>query len=139
MIVRAVRIRTSPRGRELSEAKALHIGSEYPVLEIQCGTREKHGPILFRILDDEGDQTLWPSDCFVLVDGTIPDSWAAEIWSTGTLCLAPKRWQRPGFWDEVWYGVPGNEAERAYVEELETIRIASSPAGEQERGDAHTG
>jgi hypothetical protein len=122
MIVRAIRIRTSPRGPELADHFALRVGAEYMVLEVECTVREKHGPIMFRILDGENDPTMWPADCFELVDGTIPPSWVANIWSNGTLYLAPRRWQRPDFWEQVLDGPAGNAAERIFLEELDVLK-----------------
>jgi hypothetical protein len=119
MIVRAVRIRVSPGAPELAEHSALRLGAEYMVLEIESTTE---GPASFRVLDEEQDPTMWPSDCFELVDGTIPRSWVAAIWSTGTLYLAPQRWHRPDFWEEFLYGQPGSQAQRLFHEELERMR-----------------
>ena len=118
MIVRAIRIRTSPGGPEFAEHPGLRIGAEYRVLEIECGP---NGPINFRVLDDQHDPTMWPSDCFELVDGAIPQSWIAAIWSTGTLYLAPERWHRPEFWEEFFDG-RNRGAERIFHEELERMR-----------------
>lgn len=122
MIVRATRIRTSPRGAELAQHSALRVGGDYLVLEVTCSPKVEQGPIMFRILDEENDPTMWPSDCFELVDGRIPSSWVVGFWDTGAVVLGPKRWQSPEFWEEYFDALPGAEAVRIFQEELGIIR-----------------
>ena len=120
MIVRAERIRTSARGPELLSHSALRVGTDYLVLELHCGS-----PAMYRILDDENDPTLWPADCFQIVDGTLARSWTVRALAGGSLILAPRRWQHPEFWEGVLEGPTGNEFQSAFVDELNALRLSS--------------
>ncbi|MGW6396439.1 hypothetical protein ACWFR1_39430 [Streptomyces sp. NPDC055103] len=56
---------------------------------------------------------------FTVVSSRVPDCWVAGL-EDGRVTLAPKEWQRPGFWEDYFDGEPtaGAEYERLRAEVL---------------------
>jgi hypothetical protein len=107
VIVRCVQIISPVTGEVVSDHPSIRIGAEYPVLEVLAGKDR----MLFRLPDQDAypdeyeSPALWAADMFVVVSERIPGCWTAEL-TDGVLTLAPREWQRIGFWDDYFNDVP---------------------------------
>ncbi|WP_406432670.1 hypothetical protein OHB00_07915 [Streptomyces sp. NBC_00631] len=96
----------------MSEHPGVRIGEEYPVLEVSAARAR----ILFRLpdrsarQDDVDSPGLWDADMFEIVSDRMPTCWVTGL-GNGWLTLAPREWQRPGFWDDYFDHVPDAVAE----------------------------
>ncbi|MFI8817355.1 MULTISPECIES: hypothetical protein [unclassified Streptomyces] len=106
-------------GEVVNEHPGIRVGVEYPVLEVITTQRQ----VLLRIPErsdvmvERDSPGLWDASMFTVVNGRMPDCWEAGL-EDGRLTLAPKAWQRPGFWDDYFDGEPsaGDEYERLRTE-----------------------
>ncbi|MEY9965938.1 hypothetical protein ABIA33_003993 [Streptacidiphilus sp. MAP12-16] len=112
MIVRCIQIISPATGAVVSDHPAMRIGAEYPVLEVLAGNDR----VLFRIPDQAGSREyydspgLWNAAMFAVVSERLPTCWVAEL-KNGNLSLAPREWQRAGFWEDYFDHVPAAVAE----------------------------
>ncbi|MFF4384472.1 hypothetical protein [Kitasatospora sp. NPDC001547] len=96
----------------MSEHPAIRVGEEYPVLEVFAARSR----ILFRLPDrsarrDEIESPgLWDADMFEIVSERMPTCWVTAL-KDGRLTLAPREWQRPGFWEDYYDHEPDAVAE----------------------------
>jgi hypothetical protein len=96
----------------VSDHPGVRIGEEYPVLEVLAAPPR----ILFRLPDrsarrDEiGSPGLWDAAMFEVVSGRMPSCWVTGL-NDGRLTLAPREWQRPGFWEDFFDHLPDAVAE----------------------------
>ncbi|WP_405736328.1 hypothetical protein OG607_44620 [Streptomyces sp. NBC_01537] len=90
----------------------MRVGEEYPVLEV-FATRTR---VLFRLPDRSTSRDaidspgLWDADMFEVVSDRMPTCWVAGL-NDGRLTLAPREWQRPGFWEAFFDHLPDAVAE----------------------------
>jgi hypothetical protein len=77
----------------------------------------RNGEVSFRLISDDGPSPiLCDSRQFVIVDDRLPSNWV--VWSnkeTGSFGLEPKKWRRPGFWEDYFNNIP--EAVHDFEEE----------------------
>ncbi|MEV5177407.1 hypothetical protein AB0L10_41660 [Streptomyces flaveolus] len=112
MIVRCVQIISPTSGEVVSDHPGIRIGVEYPVLEVITTVRG----VLLRIPErpnvtaERDTPGLWDAAMFTVVSSRLPDCWVAEL-EDGQLTLAPKEWQRPGFWEDYFDDEPSACAE----------------------------
>ncbi|WP_405805460.1 hypothetical protein [Streptomyces sp. NBC_01187] len=112
MIVRCIKIINPATLAVVSEHPAVRIGEEYPVLEVLAD----RAVVLFRLPDRPGSTDpidtpgLWDAAMFEVVSDRMPSCWVAEL-DEGRLTLAPREWQRPGFWEDYFDHVPTAVAE----------------------------
>ena len=101
MIVRCIKIIQPGTSRVVSEHPGVRIGEEYPVLEVFAARSR----ILFRLpdrgarLDEIESPGLWDAGMFEIVSDRMPTCWVTRL-EDGRLTLAPREWQRPGFWED---------------------------------------
>ncbi|MFB7911902.1 hypothetical protein ACFC1T_36255 [Kitasatospora sp. NPDC056076] len=99
----------------------MRIGEEYPVLEVFAARSR----ILFRLPDRSARRNeidspgLWDADMFEVVSDRMPTCWVTGL-EDGRLTLAPREWQRPGFWEDYFDHVPG-AVSPALVNELPVV------------------
>lgn len=121
MIVRCFQIISPASGKVVSNLPGIRIGAEYPVLEVITTA----GRVLLRIperpdlLVERDTPGLWDAAMFTVVSRRAPACWVAGL-EDGQVTLAPKEWQRPGFWEDYFDGEPtaGAEYERFRAEAL---------------------
>ncbi|MCX4458580.1 hypothetical protein OOK58_42480 [Streptomyces sp. NBC_01728] len=112
MIVRCIKIIRPGTSTVVSEHPGVRIGEEYPVLEVFAARSRTE----FRLPDrsarrDEIDSPgLWDADMFEIVSDRMPTCWVTGL-EDGLLTLAPREWQRPGFWEDYFDHEPGAVAE----------------------------
>ncbi|MEU9112831.1 hypothetical protein AB0D04_13825 [Streptomyces sp. NPDC048483] len=113
MIVRCVQIISPATGAVVSDHPAMRMGVEYPVLEVLT-TADK---VMLRIPESVDSRPgafdspgLWDASMFTVVSDRVPACWVAAL-DAGALSLAPREWQRPGFWEDFFDGVPAAVAE----------------------------
>lgn len=90
-------------GEQLRSSPWLTIGRQYVVLEIEASPVRG---VSFRLEGDEPGPGLWDSRLFELVTENVPSVWTAGLSESGVLTLAPTSWQRSGFWESYFDGVP---------------------------------
>ena len=94
-------------------------GNEYVVLSIY---ENSQGEKYYRIAPhaDGGSESLglFLSHAFEVVDDAWPPTWVQET-VNGDISIAPKAWQRLGFWEEFYDG--DRQAEDVYKEEKDKI------------------
>ncbi|MEV5681454.1 hypothetical protein AB0L68_41090 [Streptomyces sp. NPDC052164] len=106
-------------GEVVNDHPGIRVGVEYPVLEVITTERQ----VLLRVPErsdvmvERDSPGLWDASMFTVVNGRMPDCCKAGL-EDGRLTLAPKAWQRPGFWDDYFDGEPsaGDEYERLRTE-----------------------
>jgi hypothetical protein len=91
--VRCVQALRPPRSEPVEQG--LTAGRNYLVLELEIGPGK--APVV-RVIDDEGDPTLWMLSGFEIVDGQVPPSWHLVANEDGSFTFTPEKWARPGFW-----------------------------------------
>jgi hypothetical protein len=104
MIVQCVKIISPIEGEgEVAEYPGVRVGALYSVLDIGAGPDY----YWIRIWDEgrEGPGSLWDPEMFETVDSRMSSRWTASI-DQGHLRFAPHAWQRPGFWDDYFQGIP---------------------------------
>ncbi|MEU9015776.1 hypothetical protein AB0D12_40170 [Streptomyces sp. NPDC048479] len=113
MIVRCVQIISPATGAVVNDHPAVRIGAECPVLEVLT-TADK---VLLRVPDPIDSLPgafdspgLWDAAMFTVLSDRMPACWVAAL-DDGALSLAPREWQRPGFWEDFFDGVPTAVAE----------------------------
>lgn len=117
MIVKC--ISTSRSHEEGDSDPWLKAGREYVVLSIyENAQREKYYRLAAHDDGGFGSLGLFPSAAFDVVDSAWPHTWVEEI-INGDISIAPKAWNRPGFWEEFYDG--DRQAENTYRDEREKI------------------
>ncbi|ADI12450.1 hypothetical protein SBI_09332 [Streptomyces bingchenggensis BCW-1] len=113
MIVRCIQIISPIFGEVVSHHPAMRVGADYPVLEMVTASDRA----LFRIPDPADSEPgffdspgLWDAAMFTVVSGRLPACWVAGL-ADGLLTLAPREWQRAGYWEDYFDGVPEAVAE----------------------------
>lgn len=112
MIVRCIKIIRPGTSTVVSEHPGVRIGEEYPVLEVFAAQSRT----LFRLPDRSARRGeiespgLWDADMFEIVSDRMPTCWVTGL-EDGRLTLAPREWQRPGFWEDYFDHEPGAVAE----------------------------
>lgn len=97
----------------------LRVGREYVVLSIfENAEREKYYRIATHADGGFGSLGLFPSSAFKVTDESWPDTWVKEI-SNGDTSIAPKAWQRLGFWEDFYDG--DRQAEDLFRDERDKI------------------
>ncbi|MCX4597087.1 hypothetical protein OG819_47975 [Streptomyces sp. NBC_01549] len=96
----------------MSDHPGIGVGAEYPVLEVittasRVLLRIPERPDVLVARDSPG---LWDAAMFTVVSSRMPDCWVAGL-EGGQMTLAPKEWQRPGFWEDYFDGEPSAGAE----------------------------
>jgi len=71
-------------------------GQCYPVLGIEADA--------YRIIDRTGRPYLYESRHFTIVDREIPKEWVIEQGEEGETYAYPRRWRRPGFFEDFFDG-----------------------------------
>ena len=116
MIVECIKKISATTGEEIPHSTSLTIGKTYLVLEIYA---EPGRNILFRLVDNEQIPALFSSTQFRTVDNSISSTWIASVGEDGIVELGPKKWLRPGFWEDYFDDVPAAiedfEQERARI------------------------
>ncbi|MEU7580140.1 hypothetical protein AB0B50_21385 [Streptomyces sp. NPDC041068] len=140
MIVRCTQIISPTSGKVVSDHPGIRIGAEYPVLEVITTTRQ----VLLRlperpdVLAERDSPALWDAAMFSVLSSRMPDCWVAGL-DDGQLTLAPKEWQRAGFWDDYFDGElsAGVEYERLRAEIMsqEGWPIGANNRGHEAAGD----
>ncbi|MCT9094358.1 hypothetical protein N4G70_36835 [Streptomyces sp. ASQP_92] len=107
MIVRCVHIISPTTGEVVTDHPAIRVGAEYPVLEvITTGNKVLlRIPELLDTTEYRDSPGLWAAAMFTVVSSRMPSCWVAEL-RDGRLTLAPREWQRAGFWDDYFDVVP---------------------------------
>jgi hypothetical protein len=113
VIVRCIQIISPATRAVVSDHPAMRIGAEYPVLEVLTMADR----VLLRIPDPVDSPPgafdspgLWDASMFAVVSDRVPACWVASL-DEGALSLAPREWQRPGFWEDFFDQVPAAVAE----------------------------
>lgn len=113
MIVRCEHIINPVTGEADNDHPGMRIGAEYPVLEVITTAQG----VLLRIPDpaDSAPGTfdspgLWDASMFTVVSDRVPDCWVAGL-DDRRLTLAPREWQRLGFWEDFFDGATTAVAE----------------------------
>ncbi len=120
MKVKCIKIINSMTGESETINNWLTIGKIYTVLNISIGILSVDKEIgLGCQSDDNLTPTLFNSDQFVTVDDKIPSNWVVSLDEFGNLNLAPRKWLRPGFFED--YSNFDPESERDYETELAKI------------------
>ena len=83
-------------GQEVEESPYLAVGATYEVLEMYV---DAAGRSELRLLLQDGDNGLWPTNGFETTDSSIPPSWKCVLQSDGYLRFAPEAWLVPGYWE----------------------------------------
>ena len=121
MKVKCIKIINSMTGESETINNWLTIGKTYTVLTMSFGIMTSVEKILY--LSCQSDDNLTPilfnADQFVTVDDKIPSNWAVLLDESGNLNMAPRKWLRPGFWEDYFNFDP--EAERHFESELAKI------------------
>ncbi|PJN36695.1 hypothetical protein CG747_32780 [Streptomyces sp. CB02959] len=121
MIVRCIQIISPTSGEVVNDHPGIRVGVEYPVLEVITTASR----VLIRIperpdvLVERDSPGLWDAAMFTVVSGQLPDCWVAGL-EDGQVTLAPKEWQRSGYWEDYFDGEPsaGADYERLRAEVL---------------------
>ncbi len=71
----------------------LTVGKEYQVLGIECGS--------FRLINDEGEPTLFDPFYFEILDDSKPDFWVTEYFD-GEEYSYPDEWRIEGFFEDLF-------------------------------------
>ena len=122
MKVVCTRVRDNGSGEWVQQSLWLTVGKEYVVLEIgfSASVEDK---VYYRIIGDAHESkknpSLFSSDQFVVVDGTMPKSWAVCQNENLYVYIGPTCWHAPGFWDDFYDGDP--TAEQIYRREAMLI------------------
>jgi hypothetical protein len=117
MKVRCVRIINSVTGEEMQRSPWLTIGRDYIVLSVDV-YRDKE--VSFRLISDHSPSpAMFDSREFEVMSGRLPSNWVAWNDETGAFGLRPKKWLRPGFWEDYFNDIP--EAIRDFEEERNVI------------------
>jgi hypothetical protein len=112
VIVRCVQIISPATGAVVSDHPSMRVGVEYPVLEVLTTANQ----VLLRIPDQldtreyRDSPGLWDAAMFTVVSSRMPTCWVAGL-EDGRLTLAPREWQRAGFWEDYFDAVPSAVAE----------------------------
>ena len=103
MRARCVRIVSPITGQTRAHAPYLTVGSEYTVIEMSVSG----GAVTVRILDDQFKlPSIWPIDCFEMVQPRVPVNWALDVSEDLSLRFAPQAWLREGFWEDFFSDDP---------------------------------
>src|SRR5688500_13232616 len=109
------------------------------------------GAVTVRILDDQFKlPSIWPIDCFEMVQPRVPVNWALDVSEDLSLRFAPQAWLREGFWEDFFSDDPraledfrrevqvvGESDWNASCESSERNSSASRRGGSQEVRSAH--
>ncbi|MFE9123012.1 hypothetical protein [Streptomyces sp. NPDC007172] len=106
MIVRCDHIISPTTGEVVPEHPSIQVGGEYPVLEVLTTV---HGvrlrlPEIVDTTEYRDSPGLWDAAMFTVVSDRVPSCWVAQL-RDGELTLAPREWQRAGFWEDYFDGV----------------------------------
>lgn len=97
----------------------LTLGKEYIVLCIEKNEQmEQYYRIFTRNDGGFGSLGLFPSSAFEVTDSTWPPTWVEER-VDGCISIAPKAWQRLGFWEDFYDG--DRQAEDVFRTERDRI------------------
>ena len=94
------------------------MGREYDVVELSLGPHAAR----LRVIDDDGQPTLWALEGFELADGRIPHGWIAKLDEDGSVTLSPPAFQEDGFW---WSYFQDEAEARAKFEQI--VKISRTP------------
>jgi hypothetical protein len=119
MIVRCIQIISPATGEIVNDHPLIRVGAEYPVLEVLTTANRVllRIPELFDTTEYRDSPGLWDAAMFTVVSSRMPSCWVAEL-EDGSMTLAPREWQRAGFWDDYFDVVP------AAVDEYDRLRAA---------------
>lgn len=116
------------RGDERGSHPVLAVGDVLVVLEIVCSPG---GEPKFRVVNPERlpkDRMplLWPTRMFEVLDPAIPSNWEAHLGGAGYVQIAPRTWERAGFWEDLsdWSPLSARASED-YDRELAVILAES--------------
>jgi hypothetical protein len=91
-------------GVDIEESPWVSLHAEYDVVALLA---EPRGRVQLQILTNDGHSLGWfDSDCFLVVDATLPHTWVARLGEDGKLEFAPEAWLTPGFWESFYDGDP---------------------------------
>ena len=84
----------------------------------------------FRIIDDQGEPTLYPKDLFEVVDSSLPPGWQFEEYPDGEYHLGPTKTGVRGLYED-FFGSDGNRVAQAHAQQavremLEAALLAGS-------------
>ncbi|KIZ15696.1 hypothetical protein [Streptomyces natalensis] len=117
MIVRCTQIISPATGEVVPDHPSIRVGAEYPVLEVLTTANrvQLRIPELLDTMEHRDSPGLWDASMFTVVSSRMPSCWVAEL-EDGRLTLAPREWQRTGFWEDYFDVVP------AAVDEYDRLR-----------------
>jgi hypothetical protein len=99
-------------GEPIEEHPRLRVGEEYVVLSVLVD--RSLWTVGLQLLEREGDRGSWyPAAMFERVSTRIPSNWVVQLWTDGSLHLAPEPWLRPGFYEGYVDGERNGPAARA--------------------------
>lgn len=85
------------------------VGHTYNVIEMQVrGARAT-----LRVIDDDGQPTMWAVDGFEVSDSKLPSNWHVKFDEDGTITLSPRELQAARFW---WSYFEGDDQARSQFE-----------------------
>jgi hypothetical protein len=118
MIVRCISL-SSATGDEIDSSPWLKVGTEYVVLSIEENAQGERYYVLEPHLGHSDSVGFFSSLGFEVVNESWPLAWIEER-ANGEISVAPKAWQRAGFWEDFHEG--DLQAQCDYREERDKIR-----------------
>lgn len=111
------------RGRQLPFSPHLAVGDEFTVLALMVDeTPGPLGAVWLQIYDERrSSPSWWPGRMFVTTSATIPSNWTSQLWTDGSLHVAPHTWLEEGFWEAFFDDQRAGSAAEAFRREAETI------------------
>lgn len=90
-----------PRGKRRETGSGLTVGSVYDVVELNATAQLRFD---VRVIDDEGQPTLWSLDGFEVIESRVSPSWTLQSRTEGGFALGPAAWQEESFWPAYFEG-----------------------------------
>jgi hypothetical protein len=112
---------------DLETHPSIAVGDTLVVVEVLVITG---GEPSFRVvhpgrLPEDRLPSIWPARMFEILDPSMPSTWELHVHAISTdksfLKLAPQKWQRPGFWEDLMDGPLTERAISEYEQELTVI------------------
>lgn len=117
MIIRCISLQESG-GQIVDSSPWLKVGREYIVLSIEDNSQGERYYVIEPHSGHLDSLGFFPSLDFEVIDESWPEAWVEDS-SGGETSIAPKEWQRAGFWEEFHDGE--KQALDSYREERDRI------------------